>query len=250
MSNNKNIYLVIFGANGFPNDFSLSRIRLEKEARDTGWFTDVFNYSADDLISYNKKLTGVGAGYYWWKSVVCQISLNKIKKNDIILYLDAGCSINIKAEKRFWEYIQLCDDGPGFVGFGCIGENPPIEKTYTKRDLLIHLKCDLPKYTETTQAVAGLFFVKNNQFGNHLINEWVELSMNEHLIGDYISINPEYSEYKAHRHDQSILSLLLKLRLPKLNNYLLNSLEVATTLIEPFCSECPLKATRINDSHL
>ena len=73
--------------------------------------------------------------------------------------------------------------------------------------------------------------------------------MNEHLIGDSISINSEYSEFKGHRHDQSILSLLLKLRLPTLNNYLLNSLEVAVTLIEPFCSECPLKATRINDSH-
>ena len=250
MSNDKNIYLVIFGAKGFPNDFSLSRIRLEKEARDSGWFTDVFNYSANDLISYNKKLTGVGAGYYWWKSVVCQISLNKIKKDDIILFLDAGCSINIKGEKRFWEYIQLCDSGPGFVGFGGIGNNFPTEKMYTKRDLLIYLNCDSPEYTETNQSASGIFFVKNNKFGNDLINEWVELSMNEHLIGDSISINPEYSEYKGHRHDQSILSLLLKLRLPTLNNYLLEGIEVAKTLIEPFCSEYPLKATRINDSHL
>lgn len=256
MSNKTNVYLVTFGAKSFGKDFSLSRCRLENEARDTGWFTDVFNYTSDDLLSYNIPFNQPGAGWWWWKSVVCQISLNKIKKNDIILYLDAGCSINIKGEKRFWEYVELCNSGPGFVGFGGgspqseIGGDGATDKMHTKRDLLIHLGCDSPKYTETTQLGAGLFFVKNNTFGNKLINEFVELSKNVHFLNNITSLNPEYNEFESHRNDQSILSLLVKLRLPKLNNHLFSLRETTDNPAEDLDLRYPLKATRINDSHI
>ena len=256
MSNNPNIYLVTFGAKTSSKDFSLSRCRLENEARDTGWFTDVFNYTSDDLLSYNRSFAPTGAGWWWWKSVVCQISLNKIKKNDIIVYLDAGCSINIKGEKRFWEYVELCKTGPGFVGFGGgtelsdrIGDGAT-DKMHTKRDLLIDLGCDLPKYTETTQLGGGLFLVKNNKFGNDLINEFVELSKNEHYINNDISSHKEYDEFVGHRNDQSVLSLLIKLRLPKLNNYLFSLRETTANPAEDLDLRYPLKATRINDSHI
>jgi hypothetical protein len=250
MSNNTNVYLVTFGAKSSQNDFSLSRCRLENEARDTGWFTDVFNYTSDDLLSYNRSFTITGAGWWWWKSVICQISLNKIKKNDIIVYLDAGCSINIKGKKRFWEYVELCNSGPGFVGFGGIDNAFPTEKIHTKRDLLIDLGCDSPTYTETTQLGAGLFFVKNNKFGNDLINEFVELSKNEHYIDDTISLKPEYNEFVAHKNDQSVLSLIIKLRLPKLNNYLFPLKETTHNPAEDLDLQYPLKQTRINDSHI
>lgn len=256
MSNNRNVYLVTFGAKSFGKDFSLSRCRLENEARDTGWFTDVFNYTSDDLLAYNRPFNQPGAGWWWWKSVVCQLSLNKIKKNDIILYLDAGCSINIKGEKRFWEYVELCNSGPGFVGFGGgtelsdIGGDGATDKMHTKRDLLIHLGCDSPKYTDTTQLGAGLFFVKNNAFGNKLINEFVELSKNVHFLNNTTSLNPEYNEFESHRNDQSILSLLVKLRLPKLNNYLFSLRETTHNPAEDLDLRYPLKATRINDSHI
>jgi len=256
MSNNPNIYLVTFGTKTFGKDFSLSRCRLENEARDTGWFTDVFNYTSDDLLSYNRSFAHTGAGWWWWKSVVCQICLNKIKKDDILLYLDAGCSINIKGEKRFWEYVELCSNGPGFVGFGGGTElsdsrgDGATDKMHTKRDLLIDLGCDSPKYTETTQLGAGVFFVKNNKFGNDLINEFVELSKNEHYIDDIVSLNSEYNEFVAHKNDQSVLSLLVKLRLPILNNYLFPLKELTHNPAEDLDLRYPLKQTRINDSHI
>lgn len=257
MSNNPNVYLVTFGSKSSQKDFSLSRCRLENEARDTGWFTDVFNYTSDDLPSYDRPtFYQTGAGWWWWKSVICQICLNKIKKDDILLYLDAGCSINIKGEKQFWEYVELCNTGPGFVGFGGGTElsdrwgDGATDKMHTKRDLLIDLGCDLPKYTETTQLGAGVFFVKNNKFGNDLINEFVELSKNEHYINDDISSHMEYDEFVAHKNDQSVLSLLVKLRLPELNNYLLSLKELTHNPTEDLDLRYPLKQTRINDSHI
>ena len=253
---NTNVHLVTFGTKGSQTDFSLSRYRLENEARDTGWFIGFFNYTSDDLLSYNRPFTQTGAGWWWWKSVVCQISLNKIKKDDIILFLDAGCSINIKGKKRFWEYVELCNSGPGFVGFGGgtplseWGGSGATDKMHTKRDLLIDLGCDSPEYMETTQLCGGLFFVKNNYFGNDLINQFVELSKNEHYIDDSVSLNSEHNEFVAHKNDQSILSLLVKLRLPKLNNYLFSLRETTCTIEEDLDLRYPLKATRIDDSHI
>lgn len=247
---NTNVHLATFGAKGNNKDFSLSRYRLETEARETGWFADVFNYTSDDLISYNRTFAQTGAGYWWWKSVVCQISLNKIKKDDIIVYMDAGCSININGKNRFWEYVELCHSGPGFVGFGGIGNNFPTEKIHTKRDLLIDLGCDSPTYTETTQLGAGIFFVKNNEFGNDLINEFVELSKNEHYINGDVSTYMEYDEFIAHKNDQSVLSLLVKLRLPELNDYLFSLKELTDKPYEDFDLRYPFKQSRIDDSQL
>jgi hypothetical protein len=97
---------------------------------------------------------------------------------------------------------------------------------------------------------SGLFFVKNNKFGKDLINQFVELSKNEHFLNDSTSSNQEYNEFIAHRHDQSILSLLVKLRLSELNNYLFNLREVSGNIKDDLDFQYPLKATRINDSHL
>lgn len=247
---NTNVYLAIFGGKGNNKDFSLSRYRLEKEAKSTGWFNGVFNYTSDDLLSYNRTFAETGAGYWWWKSVVCQSSLNKMKKDDVLLYLDAGCSINPNGKTRFWEYVELCNSGPGFVGFGGIGTDFPTEKIHTKRDLLLHLDCDSPSYTDTTQLGSSLFFVKNNEFGNNLINQWVELSKNEHFLNGDESVNPEYDEFVAHRNDQSVLSLLVKLRLPELNNYLFSLKELTHKSEEDLDLRYPLKVTRIDDSLL
>ena len=253
---NTNVYLVTFGAKGAQADFSLSRYRLESEARSTGWFKDVFNYTSDDLLSYNRPFNGPGAGWWWWKSVVCQIALNNIKKDDILLYLDAGCSINVNGKNRFWEYVELCNSGPGFVGFGGgteLSDNGgagATDKMHTKRDLLIDLGCDSPEYMETTQLGGGLFFVKNNYFGNDLINQFVELSKNEHFLNGDVSLNSEYNEFVDHRNDQSVLSLLVKLRLPELNDYLFSLKELTHLPAEDLDLRYPLKATRISDSLL
>jgi hypothetical protein len=43
---------------------------------------------------------------------------------------------------------------------------------------------------------------------------------------------------------------VIKLRLPKLNNYLFNLREVSGNIKDDLDLQYPLKATRINDSHL
>ena len=52
-----------------------------------------------------------GGGYWIWKHHIIENMLNEMAPNDILIYCDAGASLNLnyKALKRFNEYIYLED---------------------------------------------------------------------------------------------------------------------------------------------
>ncbi len=252
----KNVYFVTFGTvNEGHKQFKKSLLRLKKEAIQTNWFKDIFIYTENELQHYNRTFEGVGAGWWWWKPTVVKEALSKVNKDDIILFLDSGFSINKNGEKRFYEYIKLCDKGPGFLGFGggpissLMGEGDTDEH-HTKRDLIVHLECDSDKFLKTSQTGSGAFFVKKNEFGTSIINHWIELSKNEHFLNHAPSILEESPNFVVHKNDQSILSLLLKKRLPQLNNYLLDKREVSEDKNMFGYNETPFKADRLDDSKL
>ena len=53
--------------------------------------------------------------------------------------------------------------------------------------------------------------LRNNEKTYNFIKLWNNIMTNYHLIDDTPSKSPNFKEFKEHRHDQSILSLLLKL---------------------------------------
>jgi hypothetical protein len=69
---------------------------------------------------------------------------------------------------------------------------------------------DEPKYTESSQREATYIWLIKNEFTVNLINEYLTFAQNESIITDKPSQNPNYPEFKDHRHDQSIWSLLCK----------------------------------------
>lgn len=250
------VYLATFGTTTEGHkQFKKSLLRLKNEALSTNWFEDVFIYTEEDLKEYNRSLRGTGAGWWWWKPIVIQKSLERVKNNDIILFLDCGFSINKNGEEKFLDYVRLCNSGPGILGFGggpissVLGEGAT-DRHHTKRDLLIHLNCDHPKYIDTSQTNSGALFVKKNKFGMDLINDWVKLSENIHFLNDSPSINTEHIEFVSHKNDQSILSLLVKIRLPKLNNYLLDSRDLSFDPNTNGYNDYPFRADRLDDSML
>jgi hypothetical protein len=197
----KNIYFCTFG-NG---RFSDSRYRLAEQVRSSGWFKDIFVYGETDLIEYDKTLEGCGAGYWWWKPIIIQKTFEKMQDGDILLYLDAGCTFNPTYKDRFFQYIDYLsyDD---FLGF----EIGLLEKHWTKRDLFKLLNADFFKYTDTNQIIGGVFFLVKSEKTMNLIDEWKTISFIPHCINDHPSYNHNYPGFTEHRHDQSVLSLLVK----------------------------------------
>lgn len=201
---------------------SLRRIR--KEAKNTGWFDTItvvdesyFDKSYMKMIKSTLHMRGFG--YWRWKSYIVLKKLSEIAVNDILLYLDAGCTINPKGQARFAEYLKLVENNAdGMLFFEQEGQ---LEKQWTKMDLIIHAKGNL----NDNQIFAGIFMLKKQKSTMKLVNEWYDLCNNHFdLITDSPSIIPNDSSFVENRHDQSALSLLAR----KYNPILLNVLETWT----------------------
>ena len=88
---------------------------LLQEARDLNMFDNVSSFS-EDTISQNIKnmLKDIlkckkGSGFYTWKPLILQMTLNTIADNDIVVYADAGCTIinNERSKRRLTEYFEM-----------------------------------------------------------------------------------------------------------------------------------------------
>jgi hypothetical protein len=170
-----------------------------------------------NFIENNKK----GYGYWIWKPYIIKKTIENMKNDDILLYLDCGCEIDIRKKNIISEYFEIVKRDHIVCAFTFH------EKEWTKMDLLIELEAVDDRYLNTCQHQAGAILFLISDKTRILINKWYELSCDYHLIDDSESINTNLDCFKEHRHDQSIFSLLTK----KYNLYSHHSIEYAIDYI-------------------
>jgi hypothetical protein len=144
-----------------------------------------------------------GFGCFLWKPFIIGNVLESLKENDILVYADAGCHLNNKGIPRFDEYIKILER-VSLLGFELAHEN----HLYTKRKCFEVLDPALRFFNEKMIA-AGVLLIKKNQSSVDFVQRWKEYSFNYDLIGDY-SDESNHDTFLNHRHDQSILSLLVR----------------------------------------
>lgn len=162
--------------------------------------------SHGNFVSVNKR----GFGYWLWKPYILLNALENLEPAEQgVLYIDAGCSINIKsaaARARFRDYIEVSNKSGGLF-FELKGENS--HKAYTKRGVLAALGShDL---VDKNLVSAGVFFLSNSPEARRFLRRWIELM----TMDDYGNlVDPGKDELQepdfiAHRHDQSLMSIAL-----------------------------------------
>jgi len=162
--------------------------------------TNFWNNHSDFIINNNK-----GFGYWLWKPYIIKKTIENMNDGDILLYIDAGCEIDIKKKENFIYYFELIKQE---ILIGTLTHY--MEKFLTKADLFLELDLLDDKYVNTIQhqAAALLFLVCDKT--RNLVNEWYEIGCVYHNIDDSPSNSKTLICYKEHRHDQSIFSLLTK----------------------------------------
>jgi hypothetical protein len=140
--------------------------------------------------------------------------LELINENDIIVYLDAGSSINKYANDKFNQYIEMLNNSPyGFLGFTTDGG-----RNFITQELIDYFNKD--KFVidntllENFNYISGHLIIQKNDHSRLIMNEYEKvLTYDKYLITDkYNKINKKlYLTFKDNRHEQSILSLLFKL---------------------------------------
>jgi len=156
--------------------------------------------------------SGRGDGYWIWKSYFVRDLLSRLPDDAILFYADAGCAINVGAQARFDEWIELCE-AREVISFELEDKNDKMrfwEKHWTKMSVAELMNCTAPEYLETGQILSGIFGVKKTRQTIDLIRRWQDLCSLEWTINDSVQPVRNADGFCEHRHDQSIFSLLLK----------------------------------------
>lgn len=190
--------------------------RLETQAYQSGFFDSVAIWNSARLEHENPKgaetffhLRGThkqGDGLWSWKPVIIQHVLDSMDEGDILVYLDAGCSLNASelASQRMVEYLDLAREFGGLLF-----QQAHLEINWTKKSVLELFPERTGWYSG--QLLGGVQILCKSPRATSYIERAFELAM--HNLGEYLLPELEHdgeSELIAHRHDQSIFSLVAK----------------------------------------
>ena len=197
-----------------------SRERLRKEAIKSHFFDTVTIYTHEDIDNeFKTRYEDIlsqrhGGGYWLWKYYILQKKFEEVDDGDIVIYADAGCTINSNGKNRFNEYIKMFDEtvNPNKYGIISFQMNLP-ERDYTVKQLFDYFSYDIEhQYALDGQYVGGILICKKNEHCKNLLKEYIRIIDDDNqLITNYYKQFPQHYCFIDHRHDQSILSLLRKI---------------------------------------
>ncbi len=195
-------WLISFGDGGVyeANQNFLTYITLNKG------FDAVINYKKRHIdrafYEQHKKILDQkrGSGYWLWKPYFILKTLTKIEEGDFLFYMDSGVIFLGKPET----YIKKLNSAKKDI---LLFDNCP-NRFYVKKDVYVIMNMD-EKYRDETHIDAGLgIIIRNTKESRKFISEWLTYCTDERLITDIPSIHGEFPDFKDHRHDQAILSML------------------------------------------
>jgi len=149
-----------------------------------------------------------GAGYWLWKPYFINRILTGLSENDVLFYSDSG-SVFIRGLDPLFE--RVLDDPNGVLCFELAGKYT--ERFWTKRDVFLHLNLNHSEYTDTPQRMASFMVFRGTPFAKDLVREFLDIARTARLITDMPNFDFWLEPgFKDHRHDQSLWSVLTKLR--------------------------------------
>jgi hypothetical protein len=182
-----------------------------KTALKIGGFDRVVNASPD-LIDHqfkvqHKSILGQskGAGYWLWKPYFILKALNQLQDGDVVMYADAASHF-IRSANTLLELPATYKQD--IIPF----ELDHLEGAWTKRDAFVYINADAMGFQETRQFLASFIVVRKSAFSMRFMNEYLEYCCNPNILTDLDNRCglPNYPGFTAHRHDQSVFSLLCK----------------------------------------
>ena len=208
-NNNQQIHFITYG-----DDNVNCKDRIISEAEKFGRFDTIKAYSRKDISKeFMNKYENIlnnnrGGGYWIWKFDIILSRLNEINDNDILVYTDCGCTININGINRFNEYVDMLNMSEyGIISF----EMSYIEREWTIKQIFNYLNIDIDSNNATSEQYTGaILIMKKTEHTIMIFNKCIELLNNDQNLITDIYNSDQNTYFKENRHDQSILSLIRK----------------------------------------
>lgn len=148
-----------------------------------------------------------GAGYWLWKPYFIDRLLREdLKDGDILFYSDSGAHF-VHSVDPLIEICRQRRDLP--ILLFTLGDDHR-NGVWTKRDCFHYMGLDRPDVVEASQIMGSFILCERGPETMDFVAQWLRLSQDARLITDAPNECglPNYPEFRDHRHDQSILSLL------------------------------------------
>lgn len=215
---------ITYGSNAFLQ----SANRIVNEAKSLGIFNDFINYSEENLPLSIKSsplfTSSKGGGFWLWKPYIIYNELLKSNLGDILVYADSGCTLQ-KSKKwdAYFEALQqtniLFFQYKSNFDYGWSKFNPkftdsPQIKHWCKKKLILHFSdvTDVEAIIQKNKLLAGFIFIKNTKESQEIIKNWLHTMLfYPNLIVDPLISEPQEPYFSAHRHDQSVISILARI---------------------------------------
>jgi hypothetical protein len=194
---------VSFGTDNFSQALS----RLHRSAKRFG-IRDVRFYRTNHpavcrAIEQNPKIMNRswGAGCWLWKPYILLDAMDSVEEDTIIIYTDAG--------QRY-----IADPSP-LVALAAnkdvvlFHSNKP-QRIWTKRDCFVLMQADAPQYWDARQLDASIQIYRAGAKARSFLVELQDLMRNPRILcsGPNTCGLPNFEGFRAHRHDQSIITIL------------------------------------------
>jgi hypothetical protein len=219
LKNNNSIF-VCYGDGAFLR----SRNQIACDAELLGIFDTIEVWDRSRLVDTNEYLTlderirnHQGSMYFWWKPFIIRKALEDVAPGGFVFYSDAGRYDGGFRLSYGTKYLLGEFRSCGFSGV-LVPQFGPNEH-WTRQECFEHLDCNASKYRDFPQIQATFSMWIKNESTMVAISEWENCCREFNLVSDVEEDGKQQQslKFKAHRHDQSILTLIsLKHRL----NYL------------------------------
>lgn len=196
-----------------------ARRRIQSQAKSMGLFSSVVVVDEKWLTKHSSDFRALqdffevhprGFGYWIWKPLLIQTIFELYPECEGILYCDSGCEVNFLGRERLYDYFEIAKKS----GMLCF-ELPFLDIDFTHPTLYREFNFNLD--ATNRQIMATTFVISNNARSREFLSQWSEIMKLENskfLLGEDGPLGfPDrelYPNYRAHRHDQSIFSHLVR----------------------------------------
>jgi hypothetical protein len=146
-----------------------------------------------------------GGGYWFWKPFLIDHHLQRMNDGDLLVFMDADRVDEIQLTAGVHRAMLV---GNATLA---LAEMPSKQNFWTKRAVFEAYCPNLqPESDDARQSDAGSLFIRKSPGTVQFFKKWQDAVCNWTLINDSPSASgSEYSGFKEHRHDQSLLNAIL-----------------------------------------
>jgi hypothetical protein len=179
-------------------------------ATETSWGPLKLNAAGFTKLAPDISLSERGSGFWAWKPFVILKALEAAAVGEVILYCDAGRKYPyILLDTPLDPFVSWMDENRQDIMPGIsIPWNGPMS-VWTKHDAFEATGVDGESIHRAAPIQASFSLWRNSNATQAFVREWLSWCVQRQLISDdpSVGMKAEATEFKSHRHDQSLLNL-------------------------------------------